>query len=93
MFIIVLPLCHVYELFKMDIMLVYSFDSQCLTECCHLAQLLIRRIQLEKESSRRFSRTIYFGRSKKCIDVHTVNVMPASYIFFNSLKIALSFIY
>ena len=61
-----LPLCHVYEFFNMDIILGYRFDSQCLSECYPSSTTVDKksttgeRKQLEKESSRRFSRTIYF---------------------------------
>ena len=73
-----LPLCYVYELFIMDIILGYCFDSQCLSECCLSSTNVDKksttgeRKQLEKESSRNFSRTIYFGRSIKCIDIQSM---------------------
>ena len=49
-------------------------------------------LQLEKESSRRFSKNYLLWTFYKMYR-YTVSVIPASHIFFNCLKIALPFMY
>ena len=72
----------------MDIILGYCFDSQCLSECCPSSTTVDKksttgvRKQLEKESSMRFSRTICFGCSLKCMDIQSMLYQQATILQF-----------